>query len=171
MLTNQKQLNNMQLCGYRICLQCRRPGFNFWVWKIPWRRDKLPTPVFLHITVAQLVKNTPAKKKRIRLQCRRPGFNPKVGKIPWRGERLPTAVFWPREFRLYSPWGHKDSDMTEQLSLSNNMRLILLSKHVDTEKVANSCSVFMFSLTTPIDDTRESCSYGSWEGQISSDFH
>ena len=61
--------------------------------------------------------------------------------------------------------------MTEQLSLSNNMCLILLSKHVDTEKVANSCSVFMFSLTTPIDDTRESCSYGSWEGQISSDFH
>ena len=23
---------------YRICLQCRRPGFNPWVRKIPWRR-------------------------------------------------------------------------------------------------------------------------------------
>ena len=25
----------------------RRPGFHPWVWKIPWRREKLPTPVFL----------------------------------------------------------------------------------------------------------------------------
>ena len=30
----------------RICLQCRRPGFNPWVGKIPWRREQLPTPVF-----------------------------------------------------------------------------------------------------------------------------
>ena len=27
--------------------QCRRPRFNSWVRKIPWRRDRLPTPVFL----------------------------------------------------------------------------------------------------------------------------
>ena len=27
-------------------LQCRRPGFNPWVGKIPWRRERLPTPVF-----------------------------------------------------------------------------------------------------------------------------
>ena len=27
--------------------QCRRPGFNPWVRKIPWRRDRLPTPGFL----------------------------------------------------------------------------------------------------------------------------
>ena len=37
---------------------------------------------------------------------------------PWRRERLPTPVFWPREFhRPYGPWGHKESDTTEQLSL------------------------------------------------------
>ena len=30
----------------RICLQCRRPGFNPWVGKIPWRRERLPTPLF-----------------------------------------------------------------------------------------------------------------------------
>jgi len=29
------------------CLQCRRPWFNPWVRKIPWRREWLPTPVFL----------------------------------------------------------------------------------------------------------------------------
>ena len=55
--------------------------------------------------------------QRIHLQCRRPGFDPWVGKIPWRRERLSTPVFWPGEFHgLYSPWGHKDSDTTEQLS-------------------------------------------------------
>ena len=31
----------------RVCLQCRRPGFNPWVGKIPWRRAWLLTPVFL----------------------------------------------------------------------------------------------------------------------------
>ena len=31
----------------RICLQCRRPWFDSWVRKIPWKRDRLPTPVFL----------------------------------------------------------------------------------------------------------------------------
>ena len=32
---------------YRICLQCGTPGFDPWVGKIHWRRDRLPTPVFL----------------------------------------------------------------------------------------------------------------------------
>ena len=31
---------------YRICLQCKRPGFDSWVGKIRWRRDRLLTPVF-----------------------------------------------------------------------------------------------------------------------------
>ena len=31
----------------RIRLQCGRPEFDPWVGKIPWRRDRLPTPVFL----------------------------------------------------------------------------------------------------------------------------
>ena len=31
-----------------------------WVQKIPWRRDRLPIPVFLGFLVAQLVKNPPA---------------------------------------------------------------------------------------------------------------
>ena len=60
--------------------------------------------------VAQLVESP--------LAMRRPGFDPWVGKIPWRRERLPTPVFWPGEFPgLYSPWGRKESDTTEWLSL------------------------------------------------------
>ena len=56
--------------------------------------------------VARLVKNLPAWKTW-------------VGKIPWRREWLPTAVFWPGQFHgLYSPWSYKESDTTEQLSLS-----------------------------------------------------
>ena len=31
----------------KIHLQCRRPWFYSWVRKIPWRMDRLPTPVFL----------------------------------------------------------------------------------------------------------------------------
>ena len=31
-------------------LQCGRPGFNPWVGKVPWRRDRLPTPVFLGLS-------------------------------------------------------------------------------------------------------------------------
>ena len=32
---------------------------------------------------------------------------------------LPTPVFWPGEFHgLYSPWGRKELDVTERLSLS-----------------------------------------------------
>ena len=33
--------------GKKIRLQCRRPRFDSWVGKICWRRDRLPTSVFL----------------------------------------------------------------------------------------------------------------------------
>ena len=37
-----------------------------------------------------------------------------------RRERLPTPVFWPGEFHgLYSPWGCKESDTAEWLSLGS----------------------------------------------------
>ena len=56
--------------------------------------------------IAQLVKNLPAMQETW------------VGKTPWKRERLLTPIFWPGEFhRLYSPWGRKESDMTERLSL------------------------------------------------------
>ena len=61
---------------------------------------------------------------RICLQCGRPWFSPWVGKIPWRRKRLPIPIFLPGEFHGqrklsgYHPWGHKELDMTEQLTLS-----------------------------------------------------
>ena len=48
------------------------------------------------------------------------GFDPCVRKIPWRSARHPTPVFLPGESHGescslvgYSPWGHKESVMTE----------------------------------------------------------
>ena len=46
------------------------------------------------------------------------GSIPGLGRFPWRRERLPNPVFWPGGFHgLYNPWGHKELDMTERLSL------------------------------------------------------
>ena len=35
------------LSGKESACQCRRHGFDPWVWEIPWRRKWQPTPVFL----------------------------------------------------------------------------------------------------------------------------
>ena len=43
---------------------------------------------------------------------------PGLGRSPGERERLPPPVFWPGGFQgLYRPWGHKESDTAEQLSL------------------------------------------------------
>ena len=34
------------LSSKKIHLQCGKPGFDPWVGKIPWKRERLPTPVF-----------------------------------------------------------------------------------------------------------------------------
>ena len=54
------------------------------------------------------------------------GFNPWVRKIPWRQKQQPTPVLLPgkshgqRSLAGYSPLGHKELDMTEQLSTAHN---------------------------------------------------
>ena len=51
-----------------------------------------------------------------------------VGKIPWRKERLRIPVFWAGEFHgLYRPLGHKESDMTERLSLHSSVHCSVVS--------------------------------------------
>jgi len=50
-------------------------------------------------------------------------FDPWVGKIPWSREWLPIPVFLSGVFHGQrslvgcSPWGHKESDMIEQLTV------------------------------------------------------
>ena len=76
--------------------------------------DKICTEVESMYLEAQLVKNS--------LQYGKPRFDPWVGKIPWRRARQPPPVFLPgeshgqRSLEGYSPWGHKESDMTKQLT-------------------------------------------------------
>ena len=47
------------------------------------------------------------------------GLIPGSGRPPWRRKWQPTLVFLPGKFHRqrslvgYSPWGHKESDMTE----------------------------------------------------------
>ena len=65
-----------------------------------------------------MVKNPPAMRET--------WVRPLVGKIPWVGKRWawqPTPVFlpgeppWTESLAGYSPWGHKELDMTERLSI------------------------------------------------------
>ena len=63
-------------------------------------------------------------------KCRRwrRGFNPRVRKILWRSAWQPTPVFLPGEshgqgsLEGCSPWGPKELDTTEQLSVSKRMK-------------------------------------------------
>ena len=60
--------------------------------------------------VAQLVKNPPALRET---WVRSLGWEDPLEKA-----KATTPVFWPGEFHGYSPWGHKELDTTERLSLS-----------------------------------------------------
>ena len=56
------------------------------------------------------------------LQCRRLRMNSWVAKIPWRRSWQPIPVFLPGEFHGqslvgYSPWGSKESDTSERLTV------------------------------------------------------
>ena len=56
------------------------------------------------------------------------GSVPRFGRSPGEGEQLPTPVFSSGEFHgLYSPWGPKELDMTEPLSLSTLFLLYRMS--------------------------------------------
>ena len=74
------------------------------------------------------------------LQCRRPRFNPWVRKILWRRKWQPTPVLLPgksqgrRSLVGYSPWGHKEVDMTERLHFSYPLKIIKFRK---TKRIAS----------------------------------
>ena len=87
-----------------------------------------------------MVKNPSAKAGDI-CQSR---FDLWVGKIPWRRKQLPTPVFLPGKFHGprslagYSPWGHKESDTTEQLRLSGSEHKSNIPEPVSTETAQTS---------------------------------
>ena len=72
----------------RVHLQCRRPWFNSWVGKIHWRRDRLPTPVFLDFSCGSAGKESACNVGDM-------GWIPRLGRSP--GER---KIYWLQYFGL-----------------------------------------------------------------------
>ena len=76
-----------------------------WVGKIPWRKDRLPIPVFMGFLGG-------SDSKESSSNAGEPEFNHWVGKIPWRKAWQLTPVFLSGE----SPW-------TEEPGRLQSMRL------------------------------------------------
>ena len=93
-------------------LQCGRPGFDPWVGKIPWRGDKLLTPVFLGFPGGSAGKESAV-------------WETWVWSLSWgdsleKGTATHSSILaWRIPRSVYSSWGCKDSDTTERLSLSH----------------------------------------------------
>ena len=116
-------------CSY---LENPRDGGSWWaaVYGVAQSRTRLKrlsssSSILLQASlVAQLVKNPSVSV--------RPGFDPWVGKVPWRRAWQPTPVFLPgeshgqRSLVGYSPWGHKESDTAESLSIAHYSILLCI---------------------------------------------
>ena len=83
-----------------------------WVGKMPWKREKLPTAVFLGFPADSDGKESACNAGDL-------GYIPGLGRSPRRRAWQPTPVFLPEESHGqrslvgYSPWGCRESVMTE----------------------------------------------------------
>ena len=96
--------------GYKMCLIQNR----YWNEELTWKEEVSFVPcAWLWEYCRNKIHTVPALR-----------FDPWVRKIPWRREWQLTPVVSPGEFHGqsslegYSPWGHKESEVTEQLTLS-----------------------------------------------------
>ena len=86
--------------------------FDSWVGKILWRRDRLPTPVFLGFSGDSVNKESACIVGDL-------GSIPGLGRSPGGGHGNPLQYSYlenphgKRNLVGYSPWGHKESDMAE----------------------------------------------------------
>ena len=101
-------------------LQCRRPRFDTWVGNIPWRRNRLPTLVFLGFPDDSIGKES---------ACNVGDLGPIPGLESSLEEGMATHSRYSclenphgqRSLAGYSsPWGHKESNTTEQLSTAQH---------------------------------------------------
>ena len=87
----------------------------------PWGRKESDTTERFHFRTKYTAYVTQSENTYYLVQCRRPRFDPCIGNIPWRRKWQPTPVFLPgkphgrRSLTGHSPWGRKESDMTERL--------------------------------------------------------
>ena len=76
---------------------------------------------------------------------------PGLGRSPGERKGYPFPVFWSREFHgLYNPRGRKESDMTEQLSLSLKLRAPLVAQLVRNLPVMQETWVQSLSWEDPL---------------------
>ena len=89
-----------------------RDPVQFLGWKIPWRRDRLLTPVFLGFPGGSDSKESTCNAGDL-------GSTPGFGRSPGGGHGNPCQYsclenpHGRRSLAGYSPWGQKETDMTE----------------------------------------------------------
>ena len=92
-----------------------RPQFDPWDRKFPWRKDRLPTPVFLGVPGVSDGKESACNEGDL-------GLIPRSGRSPGgvHGNPLQYSCLenphGQGSLAGYSPWAHKELDMTEQLN-------------------------------------------------------
>jgi len=83
--------------------------FDSWVRKIPWRKDRLPIPVFMGFPGG-------SDSKESTSNAGEPEFSHWVGKIPWRRAWQLTSVFLSGE----SPWTEESGGLQSMRSKLSN---------------------------------------------------
>ena len=104
----------MELPGKPVYLSIYIYIYVSWVGKISWRRDRLPTPVFLGFPGG-------SDNKESACNVRDLGLISGLGKSPGGVHGNSLQYFClenphgKKSLAGYSPWGHKESDMTEHI--------------------------------------------------------
>ena len=99
------------LFNFGVHPQCRRPQFDSWVRKICWRRDRLPTPVFLGFPCGSAGKESICNAGDL-------GSILGLGRSPREGKGYPLQDSGlESSMDCIVPTGLKESDTTEQLLL------------------------------------------------------
>ena len=80
-------------------------------WEIPWRRDRLPTPVFLGFPCGSAGKEYACSVGDL-------GLIPGLGRSPGEGKVYPLQYSGLENSMKCSSWGCKELAVTEWLSLS-----------------------------------------------------
>ena len=121
---------SLEYWKHRVSLQCGRPGLNPWVRKIPWRKERLPTPVFWPREFHGLY--SPRGHTRLLCPWDFPGKNTGVGCyfllqgiFPTQGLNL-SLLHWQVETHLGSPY------RVGSCSVSFKVPVIQIPEHLPT---------------------------------------
>ena len=88
------------------CRRCKRRRFDPWVGRFSWRRDRLPTPVFLGSPGGSDIKASACNAGDL-------GLIPGLGRSPGEGQSKPLQYsclenpHGQKSLVGYSPWGHR----------------------------------------------------------------